>query len=127
MKVIKSIETPDDSALLVELIVNSIQDKKGKDILSLNLTKIPEAVADYFIICNADSSTQVRAIIDNVEQELSKVVGTNDIHIEGRSNGEWALVDIGDIVVHVFQTEMREYYQLEDLWNDAYIKIYENN
>ena len=127
MKVIKSIETPDDSALLVELIVNSIQDKKGKDILRLNLTKIPEAVADYFIICNADSTTQVRAIIDYVEHELSEVVGINDMHIEGRSNGEWALGDIGVIVVHVFQTEMREYYQLEDLWSDANIKLYENN
>lgn len=127
MKGIKSIETPDDSALLVELIVNSIQDKKGKDILSLNLTKIPEAVADYFIICNADSSTQVRAIIDNVENELYKVDGIYDIHIEGRNNGEWALADIGEIVIHVFQTEAREYYQLEDLWYDANIKMYENN
>jgi ribosome-associated protein len=127
LKGIKSIETPDDSALLVELIVNSIQDKKGKDILSLNLTKIPEAVADYFIICNADSSTQVRAIIDNVENELYKVDGIYDIHIEGRNNGEWALADIGEIVIHVFQTEAREYYQLEDLWYDANIKMYENN
>lgn len=127
MKGIKSIETTDDSALLVELIVNSIQDKKGKDILSLNLTKIPEAVADYFIICNADSSTQVRAIIDNVENELYKVDGIYDIHIEGRNNGEWALADIGEIVIHVFQTEAREYYQLEDLWYDANIKMYENN
>ena len=127
MKGIKSIETTDDSALLVELIVNSIQDKKGKDILSLNLTKIPEAVADYFIICNADSSTQVRAIIDNVENELYKVDGIHDIHIEGRNNGEWALADIGEIVIHVFQTEAREYYQLEDLWYDANIKMYENN
>jgi ribosome-associated protein len=127
LKVIKAITIDDDSDLVVELIVNSIQDKKGKDIISLNLTNIPEAVADYFIICNADSTTQVRAIIDNVEQELSKVVGINNIHIEGRSNGEWALGDTGDIVVHVFQTEMREYYQLEDLWSDANIKIYENN
>ncbi len=127
MKVINSITTLDDSDLLVDLIVNSIQDKKGKDIISLNLTNIPEAVADYFIICNADSTTQVRAIIDYVEHELSEVVGINDMHIEGRSNGEWALGDIGDIVVHVFQTEMREYYQLEDLWSDANIKLYENN
>ncbi|HUH74718.1 MAG TPA: ribosome silencing factor [Chitinophagales bacterium] len=127
MKVIKSIAIPDDSALTVELIVNSIQDKKGKDIISLNLTQIPEAVADYFIICNADSTTHVRTIIDNVEQELSKVDGIYDIHIEGRNNGEWALADIGDIVVHVFQTETREFYQLEDLWNDANIKTYENN
>lgn len=126
MTVIKSIATQTNTDTLAEMIVGFIQDKKGKDIISLNLTNIPEAVADYFIICHADSTTQVRAIVDNVEHELINIVGLNNIHIEGRSNGQWALADIGDIVVHVFQTEAREHYQLEDLWNDATIKIYEN-
>lgn len=126
MKVVKSISTIPSDDILAEMIVGFIQDKKGKDIIKLNLTEIPEAVADYFIICHADSTTQVRAIIDNVEHELNQISGINDIHIEGRSNGEWALADIGGIVVHVFQTERREHYQLEDLWSDASIKIYEN-
>lgn len=126
MKVVKSISTIQSGDILAEMIVGFIQDKKGKDIIKLNLTEIPEAVTDYFIICHADSTTQVRAIIDNVEHELNQISGINDIHIEGRSNGEWALADIGEIVVHVFQTERREHYQLEDLWSDASIKIYEN-
>lgn len=126
MKVVKSISTIPSGEVLAEMIVSFIQDKKGKDIIRLNLSEIPEAVADYFIICHADSTTQVRAIIDNVEHELNQISGINNIHIEGRSNGEWALADIGEIVVHVFQTERREHYQLEDLWSDATIKIYEN-
>lgn len=126
MKVVKSIATVPGSKVLAELIVGFIQDKKGKDIISLNLTNIPEAVADYFIICHADSTTQVRAILDNVEHELINIVGIKNVHIEGRGNGEWALADTGDIVVHIFQTEKREHYQLEDLWSDADIKIYEN-
>lgn len=126
MTVIKSIINPVNTDAIAELIVGFIQDKKGKDVISLNLTNIPEAVADYFIICHADSTTQVRAIVDNIEHELINIVGLNNVHIEGRSNGQWALADTGDIIVHVFQTEAREYYQLEDLWNDASIKIYKN-
>lgn len=126
MKVVNSIASEPDTDILAESIVGYIQDKKGKDIISLNLTNIPEAVADYFIICHADSTTHVRAIVDNIEHELINIVGLENIHIEGRNNGEWALADTGDIVVHVFQTEAREFYQLEDLWSDATIKIYEN-
>lgn len=126
MKVAKTISPTLNSEILAEKIVEFIQDKKGKDIIRLNLTNITEAVADYFIICHADSSTQVRAIIDNVEHELNQLSEIKNLHVEGRNNGEWALADTGDIVVHVFQTEKREFYQLEDLWSDATIKIYEN-
>lgn len=126
MKIVKSISSITSGEIVADMIVEFIQDKKGKDIIQLNLTKIPEAVADYFIICHADSTTQVRAIIDYVEHELIEKLDLKNIHVEGRSNGEWALADMGDIVVHVFQTEKREFYQLEDLWSDAGIKIYEN-
>ncbi|MCO5232952.1 MAG: ribosome silencing factor [Chitinophagales bacterium] len=126
MKISNSLLDKNDNNYLVEQVVEFIQDKKGKDIISLNLSQIPEAIADYFIICHADSYTHVRAIMDNIEHELTQKLGIKNIHIEGRSNGEWVLADIGNVIVHIFQTEKREFYQLEDLWSDALIKIYEN-
>ncbi|MCO5230590.1 MAG: ribosome silencing factor [Chitinophagales bacterium] len=126
MKLSNSLLDQQSNNVLVEQIVEFIQDKKGKDIISLNLSQIPEAVTDYYIVCHADSSTHVRAIMDNIEKEITEKLGIKNFHIEGRSNGEWILADIGDIIVHVFQTERREFYQIEDLWSDATIKIYEN-
>jgi len=109
---------------LNELIVSLIQDKKGKDIVSLDLRKIPEAIADYFVICHGESTTQTRAITDHLEEEVRKQANIKPFHIEGRSNGEWCLLDFGDVVVHIFQREKREFYQLEDLWSDAVIEHY---
>lgn len=111
---------------LNELIISLIQDKKGKDIVSLDLRKIPEAIADYFVICHGESTTQTRAITDHLEEEVRKQANIKPFHIEGRSNGEWCLLDFGDVVVHIFQREKREFYQLEDLWSDAVIKHYED-
>ena len=109
---------------LNELVVALIQDKKGNDIVSLDLRKIPEAITDYFVICHCESTTQTRAIIDHLEEEVRKQTFIKPLHIEGRSNGEWCLIDFGDVVVHVFQREKREFYQLEDLWSDAAIERY---
>ena len=109
---------------LNELIISLIQDKKGKDIVSLDLRKIPEAIADYFVICHGESTTQTRAITDHLEEEVRKQANIKPFHIEGRSNGEWCLLDFGDVVVHIFQREKREFYQLEDLWSDAVIEHY---
>lgn len=111
---------------LKDFVVGLIQDKKGKDIISLDLRNIPEAVADFFVVCHGDSTTQVRAIADHVEEEYSKRFGRVMITIEGKSNGEWALVDLGDVVVHIFLNEKREFYQIEDLWSDAIATMYEN-
>jgi ribosome-associated protein len=111
---------------LNQLVVGLIQDKKGKDIVSLDLRAIPEAVTDYFIVCHGDSTTQVRAIVDHIEEECIKQGLRKSITVEGRSNGEWALVDLGDVVVHVFLNEKREFYQLEDLWSDAKVTAFEN-
>lgn len=111
---------------LCEVIISAIQDKKGNNIVSMDLRHIPEAITDYFIVSDATSTIQVRAILDNVEEEVKKQLLIKPFHIEGRSNGEWALVDFGDVIVHVFQTEKREFYQLEDLWSDAEIKYYED-
>lgn len=111
---------------LNQIVVGFIQDKKGKDIVSLDLRAIPEAVTDYFIICHGDSTTQVRAIVDHIEEECIKQGLRKNISVEGRNNGEWALVDLGDVVVHVFLNEKREFYQLEDLWSDAKVTAFEN-
>lgn len=110
-----------------DLVVSLIQDKKGKDIVCLDLQKITEAVTDYFIICHGDSSTQVKAIIDYIEDEMSKLFGMKRVLVEGKINGEWALVDLGDIVIHVFNKEKRDFYMLEELWSDAVITRYEND
>ncbi|MEN9447212.1 MAG: ribosome-associated protein [Bacteroidota bacterium] len=110
---------------LCNVIIAAIQDKKGNNIACLDLQNIPEAITDFFVVCDANSTVQVRAILDNVEEEVKKQLHVKPFHLEGRSNGEWALLDFGDIVVHVFQTEKREFYQLEDLWSDAGIKHYD--
>ena len=109
---------------LAELVVELIQDKKGNDIVCLDLTRIPEAVTDYFIICHCESTTQTRAIVDHLEHEVQKRLRAKALHVEGRSTGEWCLLDFGEVVVHVFVREKREFYQLEDLWHDAKKKRY---
>lgn len=110
---------------LCDVIIAAIQDKKGKNIVCMDLRHITEAITDYFIVCDANSTVQVRAILDNVEEEVKKQLLLKPFHLEGRSNGEWCLVDFGDVIVHVFQTEKREFYQLEDLWSDAVVQHYE--
>lgn len=114
------------STELNDLVVGFIQDRKGKDIVSLDLRNIPEAVADYFVVCHGDSTTQVRAIADHVEEEYAKIFGRSMVTVEGKSNGEWVLVDFSDVVVHIFLNEKREFYQIEDLWSDAKATLYEN-
>lgn len=109
---------------LNELVVSLIQDKKGNNILSLDLRNIPEAITDYFVICHCESTTQTRAIVDHLEEEVRKQTLIKPLHVEGRSNGEWCLIDFGDVVVHVFLREKREFYQLEDLWSDAVVERY---
>ncbi|QQR98719.1 MAG: ribosome silencing factor [Sphingobacteriales bacterium] len=109
---------------LVELVVDLIQDRKGNDIVSLDLRNITDAITDFFIICHCESTTQTRAVTDHVEEEMKKRYGVKALHVEGRSLGEWCLLDFGEIVVHVFQRERREFYQLEELWHDATIKKY---
>ena len=109
---------------LTEVIINLIDDKKGGNIVCMDLRKIPEAITDYFIICDCESTTQTRAITDYVEYEMAKKYDIKAFHVEGRSFGEWCLIDFGDVVVHIFQKERRAFYRLEELWHDAVIKEY---
>jgi len=115
-----------ESSHISELAVYGIQEKKGNDIIRLDLRNIHSSVADYFVICHADSATQVRAIANSVEEEIYKVLKIDAIRKEGLQNGEWILLDYFDVVIHIFRTDKREYYGVEDLWGDAEIKFYKS-
>jgi len=107
------------SDLLTEIIIKGIQDKKGKNIVSLNLKEISHAVSDYFIICHGTSNIQVQAIAESVEDEVRNAVGLKPWHREGIQNAEWILLDYVDVVVHIFQENTRNFFQIENLWADA--------
>ncbi len=104
---------------LFKAIIGAIQNKKGENIVSLDLKKIPEAVADFFIICEADNTTQVKAIADNVQKEVKTLLNEWPYKHEGNQALQWILIDYVDVVVHVFLSENRKYYRLEDMWSDA--------
>lgn len=107
--------------LLVDAAVEGVLEVKGKNIAVLDLQSIHNRVCDYYIICQADSSTQVNAIAGSVEEMVKKRIGERPYHTEGFQNSEWILVDYVNVVVHVFQSHIREFYNLEALWADAEI------
>ena len=113
----KKIKGPTE--LLADSIVEGILEVKGRNISILNLTDIHNRVCDYFIICQADSNTQVNAIAGSVEEMVKKQTGERPYRKEGFENAEWILVDYVTVVVHIFQTEVRNFYNLESLWADA--------
>lgn len=100
-------------------IIQAIQEKKGENILSLDLRRIPEAVADFFIICEASSQVQVKAISDFVEWHVKQLTGESPYRHEGQQAAHWILIDYVSIVVHVMQPEARKFYKLEEMWSDA--------
>jgi len=106
-------------AKLEDVIIDAILDKKGEEVVSLDLRKIGDAAADVFVICHATSRTQVKAIADNVNRKVEEKVGENPWHSEGFVNFEWVLLDYVNVVVHVFLKDKREFYKLEELWQDA--------
>lgn len=120
----KSTSKKDQSLLLLEAVVEGIQEKKGENVVSLNLKKIDSSICNYFVICDANSRTQVDAIARSVEEIVRKQTGQKPYHSEGHENAEWILIDYVDVVVHLFQKEIRTFYRLEDLWADAEIKQY---
>jgi len=107
------------SSKLFKTIIHAIQEKKGEQIVSLDLRKIPEAVADFFIICQASNNNQLKAIADNIEFEVKNNCGENPFKHEGRQAEQWILIDYVNIVVHIMLPEPRKFYQLEELWSDA--------
>jgi len=104
---------------LFKTIIGAIQDKKGEGLVSIDLRKIPEAVADFFIICSATNGPQIRAIADSVEESVKRICGEAPYHYEGKTNLQWVLIDYVNIVVHVMMPEQRKFYKLEEMWSDA--------
>lgn len=103
----------------IKVIADAMLEKKGADVVSLDLRPIGTTISDYFIVCNADSTTNVNAIADNIEDRMIEKCGRKVLRSQGKENSFWIILDYGDIVVHVFQTEYREFYRLEALWADA--------
>jgi len=104
---------------LIALILQGIEEVKGHDINILDLREIENTVCDYFIICNGTSNTHVKAIVGSIQKTVSKAIKDKPWHVEGEDNAEWVLMDYVNVVVHVFQKQIREYYDIEGLWGDA--------
>lgn len=111
---------------LLTSIIKGIEEVKGNDINILDLRTIENTACDYFIICSANSNTQVNAIVGSVQKIVSKELKDKPWHVEGTDNAEWVLMDYVNIVVHIFQKHIREYYNIESLWGDAKITTIEN-
>jgi ribosome-associated protein len=115
------------SDVLVKIIIESIKQHKGKEMVSLDLRKIETAVCDFFIICHGTSSTHIASITENVKKDISKEMREKPWHTEGEANKEWILMDYFNVVVHIFNKEKRDFYKLENLWADANIKYIEQS
>ncbi|MBC7450902.1 MAG: ribosome silencing factor [Cytophagales bacterium] len=111
---------------LVDLVVAGMQEKKAQNITIIDLRKLKEAIADYFIICSANSDTQVGSIHDSIDEVVFKNEKMHAWRTEGEKQKEWIIVDYGDVVAHIFRKDKRPFYDLEDLWGDGVITKIEN-
>jgi len=112
---------------LITLILKGIEEVKGNDISILDLREIENTVCDYFIICNGTSNTQVNAIVNSIQKTVSKELKDKPWHVEGANNAEWVLLDYVNVVVHVFQKHIRDFYDIEGLWGDAKVTMVPTN
>ena len=117
----------DDTSLIVKQVIAAMQDKKAKNIVSIDLSNIPTAVTKYFVICHAPSKTQVNAIHENIMEFVRTNCDTKPFNREGYENSEWILIDYADLVAHIFLEDIRTFYHLEDLWADAKLKKYKSD
>jgi len=108
------------------LIVDAIQDIKGKNIVLMDLRHLGDAPTDFFVVCEGDSTTQVKAIASNIHKRIKEELGFNPAHTEGIQSAQWVLVDYFNTVVHIFHPETRAFYEIEDLWSDAKVIEYQN-
>lgn len=104
---------------LLDSIVDGITNVKGEEITILDLREIENAICQYFVICTGNSNTQVSAITGSIERTVKSEMSERPFHVEGRQNNQWVLMDYTNVIVHVFQKEYREYYDIESLWGDA--------
>ena len=116
----------DGTEILLASIIKGIHEKKGQNVLKIDLRKLENRITDYFIICHASSTTQVDAICDSVEDIVRRDAGEKPLHLEGLDNCFWVLLDYGNVIVHVFLEEYRNFYNLESLWADAIILTMED-
>ncbi|WP_121666426.1 ribosome silencing factor [Mesonia aquimarina] len=112
---------------LIAHILEGIEEVKGQDIQLLDLREIDNTVCDYFVICSGTSNTQVNAIVNSIQKTVSKSIKDKPWHVEGTENAEWVLIDYVNVVVHVFQKHIREFYDIEGLWGDAKTTTIETN
>jgi len=110
---------------IIKVIIQAIQEKKGEKIISLDLRKIQEAVADFFIVCEAGSTTQVRAIADFIEAEVKEKAGEIPYMHEGRQVLQWVVIDYINVVIHIMLPDSRRFYKLEEMWSDAVLEEHE--
>ena len=101
------------------LVVEAIKEKKGHEIVTIDLSEVEHAICDRFIICHGESTTQVSAIAESIEKELKEKAGVRAHHVEGIQNSQWVLIDLFDVLVHVFLEDYRSFYKLEELWADG--------
>lgn len=116
---IKKIENIDTDIVELKCIAEAMLEKRAKNVCSLNLKKIGTAISDYFVVCNADSTPNVLAIADNIEEMMLRKCNRKVVRMQGKENAFWIILDYTNIVVHIFQTEYRLFYRLEDLWADS--------
>jgi len=114
-----SISRLTQNSKIIKVIIAAIDEKKGEEIISLNLKKIPEAVADFFIICEANNTTLLKAIADNIEKRVLELCGEHPFKMEGKQGEKWILIDYINVVVHCLSPDIRGFYNLEELWQDA--------
>lgn len=111
---------------LLNAIISGIQEKRGNNIISMSFKEGKASICDYFVICDAKSDRQVLAIADSVLEFAFKNAKEKPVHIEGKENAEWVLIDFTDIIVHIFKSDFRKFYGLEELWADSEIEQYDS-
>jgi ribosome-associated protein len=116
----------DGTELLLNSIIKGIFEKKGQNVLKVDLRKLDTRITDYFVICHASSGTQVGALADSVDDMVRLEANEKPLHIEGMDNCFWVLLDYGNVIVHIFLEEYRSFYSLESLWADATIEAIED-
>ncbi len=116
----------DGAEVLLSSVVRGIFEKKGLNVLKIDLRKLENRITDFFVICHASSTTQVSSICDSVEEIVRTGAGEKPMHIEGLENCYWVLIDYGTVIVHIFLEEYRNFYSLESLWGDAVIEAMED-
>ena len=107
------------SKKLLDLVIKGIEEKKGEEIVTLDIYKTNPSVCDFFVICHGNSNTHVASIAEEVQRSVKEGLSENAFHVEGLGNSEWVLIDFVNVVVHVFQKEARAFYDLENLWGDV--------